>query len=118
MQQTPCESVTHEMHLQPVSFEKMRSGSKTIEIRLNDEKRRRIRVGDEIVFSLMGDSVQKIRAEVLELLSFPTFRALFAAFPPEQYGGASKDEYASMYQYYSQEDAEKYGVLAIRIRIV
>mgnify|MGYP000889139064 CR=1 FL=1 len=110
--------MTHEMKLQPSPFEKIKSGSKTIEIRLNDEKRKLVKVGDEIVFSLMTNPSQKILTEVLEILPFPTFRELFAAFPPEQYGGISKDEYAVMYNYYPREEEEKYGVLALKIRFI
>ena len=107
--------MVHEMKLQPNPFEKIKSGNKTIEIRLNDEKRQLVKVGDEVVFSLMTNPAQKIRTEVLELLPFSTFQELFAAFLPEQYGGTNKDEYASMYKYYSREEEEKYGVLGIKL---
>jgi ASC-1-like (ASCH) protein len=110
------EPMVHEMKLQPSPFEKVKRGTKTIEVRLNDEKRKQVRVGDEIVFSLIADPAQKVRTEVLELLPFPTFQELFAAFPPEQYGGTSKDEYAAMYKYYPREEEEKYGVLGIKLR--
>ena len=40
----------HEMKLNKEPFEKIRDGKKTIELRLNDEKRQRVRVGDSIVF--------------------------------------------------------------------
>lgn len=108
--------MTHEMKLQPTPFEKIRTGSKTIEIRLNDEKRRLLKVGDEILFSLATDPAEQIRTQVLELLSFASFKELYAAFPPEQYGGVSKDEYTDMYSYYSRSDEERYGVLAIRLQ--
>ncbi len=104
------------MKLQPDQFEKMREGSKTIEARLNDEKRQLLKVGDEIEFSLATDPEQKIETEVSELLQFATFQELYAAFPPEQYGRASREEYSAMYQYYSREDEQKQGVLAIRVR--
>ncbi|MBQ1852397.1 MAG: ASCH domain-containing protein, partial [Lachnospiraceae bacterium] len=38
------------MQLQPEPFDLIKSGAKTIELRLYDEKRRKIRIGDEIVF--------------------------------------------------------------------
>ena len=40
----------HNMKLNPSPFEKIRTGSKTIELRLYDEKRRAISVGDTITF--------------------------------------------------------------------
>lgn len=35
----------HNMRLNPSPFEAIRSGKKTIEIRLNDEKRKQVKVG-------------------------------------------------------------------------
>lgn len=40
----------HIMRLNPLPFKMIASGEKTIELRLNDEKRRLINVGDEITF--------------------------------------------------------------------
>lgn len=40
----------HTMHLQPQPFLMIRSGEKTIELRLYDEKRQQIKVNDEIEF--------------------------------------------------------------------
>lgn len=40
----------YEMKLQPVFYNYMLNGTKRIEIRLNDEKRRMIKVGDTITF--------------------------------------------------------------------
>ena len=38
------------MHLDNYYFEKIKAGTKTIEVRLNDEKRRELKVGDIITF--------------------------------------------------------------------
>ena len=39
--------MTHNMQLQPIPFEMIKNGTKTIELRLCDEKRRKIQIGDE-----------------------------------------------------------------------
>ncbi len=44
-----------EMHLADEPFEKIKSGEKTVEIRLYDEKRKAIKIGNGIVF-YKGDS--------------------------------------------------------------
>lgn len=44
----------YEMTLDPMWFDKVLRGKKTLEIRLNDEKRRGIKKGDEICFKLRG----------------------------------------------------------------
>ena len=42
--------LNHLMMLYEDAFEKMKRGTKTIEIRLSDEKRRKVAVGDLITF--------------------------------------------------------------------
>ena len=47
------------MKLQLNPFEKIQSGTKTIELRLNDEKRQLLSVGDKIEFSLVDNPEKK-----------------------------------------------------------
>jgi ASC-1-like (ASCH) protein len=110
-------AMLHHMKLQPDSFWKIKNGSKTLELRLNDEKRQRIKVGDEIEFSLATEPMQKVIATVEDLYLFPTFKDLCYSFDPVEYGSDDREEYAGMNKYYSKEDEAKYGVLGIRIRI-
>lgn len=107
----------HQMKLQPSPFEKVGKGRKTIEIRINDEKRQALKVGDKIEFSLVTDPSKKIETEILGLDTYPTFKELFAAYPPDQYGGMSQEEWELMYKYYSPEEEKQYGVVAIRLRV-
>lgn len=54
--------MVHEMKLRHIYFEKIRTGEKIYEIRLNDEKRRLISVGDFITFrdeSNLDEKMQK-----------------------------------------------------------
>jgi ASC-1-like (ASCH) protein len=108
----------HQMRLHQYAFEKVAAGTKVIEIRLYDEKRRSLKAGDEIEFISRTDPTRTIRAVVEGLTVFPTFKELFAAYPPEEYGGTSQDKFEQMYQHYAPEDEAKYGVLAIRIRLL
>lgn len=105
------------MKLQASPFEKIKNGTKTIEIRLNDEKRQLLKVGDEIEFALMADPNQTVKTEVIGLEKFPTFKEMFGAYPAEEYGSQSQDEWGLMYKYYPPEEEAKYGVLAIRVRL-
>ena len=45
----------HKMKLNESPFERMKNGTKTIEFRLYDEKRKQIKVGDQIEFSKLPD---------------------------------------------------------------
>ena len=103
----------YKMKLQQSPFEKIRESTKTIEIRLNDEKRQLLHVGDEIEFTSLHNPEQTILTEVVELLHFPTFEELFSQLPPNEYGGGASSD---MYQHYSKDDEDRFGVLGIRIR--
>jgi ASC-1-like (ASCH) protein len=108
----------HKMKLNPEPFSKMKQGTKTIEIRLNDDKRRELCVGDEIEFRRSDDEAETLLVKVTGLFPFKTFQEMFAAFPPASYGCESQGEYPLMYQVYSPEQEAKDGVLAIQIELV
>ncbi len=105
----------HQMKLQATPFDLILEGSKKIEIRLNDEKRQQVQIGDEIVFTNVAHTASKLKMRVLGLHHFGSFKALFESFAPEAYGSISTDEYTKMYTFYSEEDEKKYGVLGIEI---
>ena len=104
----------HSMKLQRQPFEKIKKEQKTIEMRLYDEKRRQIAVGDTIAFRCEEECVTvRVRA----LHRFPDFAALYGALPHGMLGyGAEETAHPSdMEQYYSQEEQQRYGVLGIEI---
>ena len=72
--------MTHTMQLQPSPFEMIRNGTKTIELRLFDEKRKKIRVGDTILFT-NTTSRETLSVRVLELLVFDSFETLYSRLP-------------------------------------
>lgn len=55
----------------------MQSGKKTIEIRLNDEKRRQLAVGDEIEFALASNEEERLLTRVESLGTFPSFKEAY-----------------------------------------
>lgn len=72
--------MTHKMNLNPEPFEMIRTGQKTIELRLNDEKRQKIKVGDMIEFT-QTETGQKLITEVITLHRFDTFTELYQELP-------------------------------------
>lgn len=107
------------MKLNEEPFEKIKNGSKTIELRLYDEKRRKINVGDSICFKSKTD---KLNATVKAVHVFKSFEALYAALPLDRCG-YSLDELATaspddMLEYYTKEQIEKYGVVGIEIEVI
>lgn len=108
----------HHMKLKESPFIKIRNGSKTIELRLNDEKRQQVQVGDYIEFSLIDNPHEKIQTRVTALHRFDSFQELYASLPKEKLGYASTDmpNPNHMDEYYSREKQEQYGVLGIELR--
>jgi len=104
------------MRLHPRPFGRIRAGTQIIESRLNDEKRQEIKIGDHITFSLRPDFIEKEEVEVTELLHAPTFLELFALRPLAEFGIAKAEDSKNMYEYYSKEEEEKYGVVGIKFK--
>ncbi len=108
----------HYMNLVPSAFVKIADGSKTIELRLNDEKRQRINVEDTVVFRC-SSTKDIITAQVSGLHKFSDFEELYKALPPEKCGYTVAEldiaHYTDMEQYYTKEQIEKYGALGIEL---
>ncbi len=109
----------HRMKLQQAPFRSIQNGSKTIELRLYDEKRQQVQVSDFIEFSLPDKPAEKIQTRVTALHRFAAFDALYAAFPKEKIGYAPSEipDPRDMDAYYPPEKQAQYGVLGIEIRM-
>ena len=110
--------MVHSMKLQAMPFAQMQRGEKTIELRLYDDKRRNVKVGDKIVFThiLTGETLE---VTVVNLHRFETFNELYKSLPllqcgytKENIGSASPRD---MEQYYSDSEQYRYGVVGIEV---
>ena len=112
----------HDMRLTPAPFDKIKAGKKTIEIRLYDEKRQKVKMGDIIVFHKLPENTKTIKVEVVELSIFKSFRELFSNFDKSKFGhdqSLSIDgEIQMQREHYSEEDEKKYGVVGIHIKLL
>lgn len=107
----------HEMKLNKESWQSIKKNKKTVELRLNDEKRQKINVGDNILFTNI-ESGKKIKRKVRRLHPYPNFEELYAHFPKKKLGYAKKEDasFKDMEKYYSKENIQKYGVLGIELK--
>ena len=108
----------HEMQLTPDPFRMIKDGTKTIELRLYDEKRRKIKIGDTIVFR-NTESGELLEVSVEDLFVFDSFASLYKELPllscgytKEDIDSASPDD---MDVYYSKEQQKQYGVVGVKI---
>ncbi|MDI9412379.1 MAG: ASCH domain-containing protein [Bacillota bacterium] len=108
----------HKMHLYEEPFKMIKSGQKKIELRLNDEKRQKIKIGDTIVFSKFPDCNERIEVKVTGLLHYASFKELYTDIPFHLFGRENKSMdwmLQGTYEIYDKEREEKYGALGIRI---
>ena len=112
----------HNMKIAPGPFYRIENGSKTVELRLYDEKRRRIRPGDIIRFEMTDCDEEYLRVEVLEISVFDSFAELYRTLPltdcgyaPEELASASPSD---MDRYYTPEEQALYGVVGIKIKLI
>lgn len=109
----------HSMNLQQRYFDYIKNGTKRIELRLFDEKRQKIKVGDTIEFS--NPEGESFEAEVIDLLRYDSFEKLFADYDNSILADKSmtKEELLGVLQeFYTPEKQAEYGVVGIKIKLV
>jgi len=109
----------HKMNLQNGPYCKIKEGTKDIEMRLYDEKRKQIQEGDLIEFT-NAINEEKITVKVIKLHKFNSFKELYNNFNKVRIG-YKEDEVAKpedMEQYYSKEEIEQNGVVGIEIELL
>lgn len=112
----------HIMTLNPMPMESIRNGYKTIELRLYDEKRQKIAVGDVIKFVNTKNILDTLNVVVEDLYIFDSFEELYKELPLLECGyteeNINKASPKDMEYYYSKEKQNKYGVLGIKISVI
>ncbi len=106
----------HTMSLGLTQFYNMvKSGTKTVELRLWDEKRRQISIGDEIMFTNADDKTTVI---VTGLYISDTFENLFKMFDVRDAGiGDVKTAIDTIATIYPIERQRANGVVGIKIKL-
>lgn len=108
--------MTHQMTLCDGPFRMVEAGTKTVELRLYDEKRRLVRVGDEILFR-HAQTDETCRCFVREVRVFPDFAELYRHYTKTEMGYTENEtaDPDDMLLYYQKDDIARLGVVAIRI---
>ncbi|EXJ24087.1 hypothetical protein ADIAL_0467 [Alkalibacterium sp. AK22] len=109
----------HKMGLHKEYVQAIKGGSKQIEIRLCDSKRKQIRRGDRIRFQSTASDKEQLDVTVTSLQVFKDFKSLYEAIPFKKMGcegWSMEDMLEETYAIYSSEQEQLYGVLAIGIR--
>ena len=110
----------HEMKLKTPYYYYILNGTKRIEIRLNDEKRQRIKIGDTIKFIKLPDKDEFLYADVSNIEVFKDWYTCYAKYFDEDF----RDRYETIQDvvddtynggYYSKENSLKYGCCCITL---
>lgn len=101
----------HNMTVKQPYFEYLRSGYKTIELRLYDSKRQLIRPGDEIIFS---NGNLSFSVKVKGLVRAENFESLFEIIDVKKTGLETEERAIDiMEQFYDKDAQAKFGVVGI-----
>ena len=109
----------HEMGLQSKYFDYIKNGTKRIELRLFDEKRQRIRLGDTIEFTNPDGETLAVR--VVGLLRYGSFEDLFKDYDISILADESmtKRELLDVLNgFYPLEKQHEMGVVGIRVEVL
>lgn len=109
----------HKMKLQNDPFIKIKNKTKTIEMRVYDEKRRKINVDDLIEFTNINTK-EKMLVKVKNIYLYKDFDELYKNHDKVSIG-YEQNEVANpndMAVYYDEEVIEENGVVGIEIKLV
>lgn len=109
----------HYMNLWDDSFQAIKEGWKTIEMRLNDEKRSIINIDDLIEFKNTKTN-EVMTCIVSNIFSYENFEDLYMHHNKVSIGYKEKEiaNPSDMYSYYSKEKILEFGVLGIEIKLL
>lgn len=110
----------HEMKIQPAYYEAILNGKKRIEIRLNDEKRQLVKIGDIITFRRADKLEESFDVIVIDLLYYPTFKDIIDDLDIELIANkeADKEDLKTLLsKFYTEEEEQKFGVVGIKFEV-
>ena len=109
------------VHLDADVFEVVKTGTKKIEVRVYDEKRRQLKKGDHLTFIKRPNDSEKINTIVDDLVCYKNFEDLVSDYTMEDLyiKDYSKDAFLNLLKkFYSEDEINKYGVIAIKFHII
>ena len=107
----------HKLNVKEKYYNMLKSGNKTIELRLFDEKRRKIKIGDTIEFSNNSDVDDKFTAQVINLYKASNFEELCENINCCDAGFSSNEELIDVLEeFYLKDKQREFGVIGIEIR--
>lgn len=110
----------HKMRLQDKYYNYILNGTKKIEIRLNDEKRKNIKIGDKIIFQKLSNTDEYFKVRVTKLLNYNSFLEILNDFDIEILSDKNmtyEELLSTLRTFYTKEEEKEYGVLGIMFEL-
>ena len=107
------------VHLDSDVFEVVKNGTKNVECRINDEKRRKLKIGDKLIFLKRPEEKEKIEAIVEDLKYYNNFEDMINDYAMEEIylKDYTKEDFLDLIaRFYSKEEIDQFGVVAIRFK--
>ncbi len=111
----------HEMKLQPIYFDFILHGTKRIELRLYDEKRRKIKIGDTIRFLKEPELTDFFVGKVVHLYHYSSFDEILDQFDSSILADKTitKEKLKKdLETFYPKEMQKQYGVVGIHLELI
>lgn len=106
----------HVMSVKEKYYNMLKSGKKVIELRLLDDKRKSINIGDTIKFYNVSDENDNFQAIVTNLHKAPNFDKLCNIIEPIKAGFAHKEDLLKVLEeFYPVQKQNKIGVIGIEV---
>lgn len=109
-----------DMKLNSNAMNNIKSGSKKFELRVFDDKRSLLNIGDTIIFHNLGDFDDIISVKIIGLLRYPSFKDFFNDIDFKICGVTPTiDENINrLHNYYSVDEELEYGVIGIKFELI
>lgn len=109
------------MKLNDDAFERLKKGIKKREYRVNDEKRRQVRVGDTLEFHKISNLEEKLLIDVFEINNFATLEDAISFRFEEDFSDRHSDVKSTVDSFYekgycNQEEVLKYGMVVFTLK--
>lgn len=115
------EKVIHPMTIKPEYFELVKAGEKKYEVRTNDERRKKMHVGDYIKLTNESEGKETLMLQIVGKTEFPNFTKLYDTLPKKDVGFAGRTTESivrELRRFYSEELENELGVVAIEVAVV
>ena len=111
----------HKMKINDNAFLRMNNGTKVREYRINDDKRRKVQIGDIIEFHKMSNQEDIIDMKVKDITIYKTIKDAIKEYFDKDFSCRHKDIDSTVQSFYdkgfvTKEEKEKYGMVIFHIK--